>query len=52
MRGSGRAAAAKNAKQNTTEMLTQEMSTIAMLENAAFRVPHLIAPRRKCCNPC
>jgi hypothetical protein len=41
MRGAGHAAAPKNAKQNTTEVQTQELSTIAMRQNAAFRVPRL-----------
>jgi hypothetical protein len=37
--GAGRAAAPKNAKQNTTEVQTQEISMIAMRQNTAFRVP-------------
>jgi len=41
MRGAGHAAAPKITKQNTTEVQIQEMSMIAMRQNAAFRVPHL-----------
>ena len=40
-RGAGRAAAPKNAKQNASEVHTQQMSTIAMPKNEAFRVPRL-----------
>jgi len=39
MRGAGHAAAQDKAKQNTSEVQTQQMSTIAMSPYAASRVP-------------
>jgi hypothetical protein len=39
MRGAGRATTPKNARQNTVEMLVQEISKIAMRLHAASTVP-------------
>ena len=51
MRGAGRAATLKNAKQKTVEVHAQEISKIAIGLNAAFTVPrisisHQPAPHR------
>ena len=53
MRGAGRAATLKNAKQKTVEVHAQEISKIAIGLNAAFTVPrisisHQPAPPRCC----
>ena len=40
-RGTGRAAAPKKAKQNTTEAQAQDMTRITMRQSAAFGVPRV-----------